>query len=153
MPEVETFANQIAALAAHLGCDPDDIALKREDGLHGLPTFVYGREEYAVGTDEEADSAVAEDIKQLMWAFNASFILSECGLPFELEAAIKAFQKDKCEDANDALLALVEKCSSLEDFTKAAVQADGRGHFLSGYDGEENEEKANDIDYFIYRVN
>jgi len=33
------------------------------------------------------------------------------------------------------------------------VSADGRGHFLAGYDHEENEITFNGITYYIYRRN
>ena len=38
---------------------------------------------------------------------------------------------------------------SMDEFIEDAISSDGRGHFLSPYDGEENEEG----DYFIYRIN
>jgi hypothetical protein len=139
---------QVRALCAHLDCQPCDLTIETYEH-YGLPIYSLGQQEYAIGTDKEADAAVEEYVKDSIWAFNASFILSECDLPCELEEAISAFQSEKCESANDALLALVEKCTTLESFTKAAVSADGRGHFLSGYDGEENEEGG----FFIYRTN
>jgi hypothetical protein len=37
----------------------------------------------------------------------------------------------------------------LEGFVEEAVSADGRGHFLSSYDGEENEQDG----FYIYRIN
>lgn len=136
------------ALAKYLDCGSDELTEETYDH-YGLTRFSLGNQEYAIGTDSEADEAAQEYVKDTVWAFNASFILSECDLPQELEDAIKAFQSDKCESANDALLALVEKCSSLEDFTQSAISADGRGHFLSPYDG--NEDEAGD--FYVYRLN
>ena len=40
-----------------------------------------------------------------------------------------------------------------DHFVQDAVSSDGRGHFLSGYDGAENEEKVDGVWYFIYRTN
>lgn len=113
--------------------------------------FVIDDETYLVLTDTEADERVLERIKDEVWAFKAEFILDQCDLPGELAPAITAFQSDKGEDANGALLKLVEKCceGGIEAFTKAAVAADGRGHFLSCYDGEQNESES----YYIYRTN
>jgi hypothetical protein len=108
---------------------------------------------YLVLTDEEAEEKVSEEIENSLWAFRASFILGECGLPYELEDAIQSFQEKECEGANDAILALVEKTCGLESFVKEAVRADGRGHFLNRYDGNENEETVNGTTYFIYRQN
>lgn len=138
----------IEALARHLECEVDELSEESHDH-YGLTVFSLGRQEYAIGTDSEADEAARQYIKDSIWAFNAGFILSECDLPGELEDAIKAFQEDKCEDANDALLALVEKCTTLEDFAQSAISADGRGHFLSPYDSNEDECG----EFYIYRLN
>lgn len=150
------------ALALFLGVDPSTVALMEWDN-YGLPQFETESGEYAVGTDEEAREAAEIAIEQSVWAFNASFILSECGLPSELEDGIKALQEAKCEDANEPLLALVQKCcpggmTGPHSFSESAILADGRGHFLSSYDSEENEQEAEDADgnkvtLYIYRVN
>ena len=139
---------QVRALCAFLDCQPDELSKERY-GHYDMPVFSYGREEYAIASDTEANSAAFDYVKDSAWAFNASFILSECELPDELEEAIRAMQEKQCEGANDAILAMIEKCTTLESFVESAISADGRGHFLSGYDGEENEEG----EFFIYRTN
>jgi hypothetical protein len=146
--ESQGWEDKQIVLALHLECNPDELSEETYDH-YGLTRFSLGNQEYAIGTDSEADEAAKEYVKDSVWAFNASFILSECDLPSEMEDAIKALQSDKCEGANDALLALVEKCTTLENFTQSAISADGRGHFLSGYAGDVNEEG----DFFIYRLN
>lgn len=165
----EENAPRILALCQHLDCTPDSISRERYKH-YGLALYSAPGGEYAVGTDEEAQSAAEDYIKDSVWAFRASFILSECGLPSELEEAIQAFQSDKCESANDALLALVEKCCTRDNrhsingndglaaFAESAISADGRGHFLSPYDSEENEEsiempEGDSLTYYIYRTN
>ena len=137
---------KIQALEKHLECEASDI---KEDGIY----FYLGNQEYMILTDEEADEVVEERISNDIWAFRASFILSECGLPLELEEGIQAMQEKKCEDANDALLRMVEKTCGLKSFVEAAVSADGRGHFLSGYDGEEVEVRFEGETFYIYRLN
>ena len=58
-------------------------------------------------------------------------------------------QSKKCEGANDAILALIKKTDGgLDGFVEDAISADGRGHFLSSYDGDENEENG----FYIYRT-
>lgn len=146
-----------AALAAFLQIDATDIEQSAMDDNF----FECDGAEYLVLTGQEAYTACLADIKDSLWAFNASFILSKCGLPLELEDALTAFQAKKCEYANDALLALVEKCTTLTQFSDAAIRADGRGHFLASYDGAESESPAFTIDgeyvergfFFIYRTN
>ena len=139
---------KLAALAEFLNCSPEDL-VKEDYDHYGLERYTYGNQEYAVGTDKEADEAVSAAIKESIWAFNASFILQHCGLPLELEDAIRSFQEEKCEDANDALLALVNKCGDLDTFVEKAISSDSRAHFLSTYDGDENESG----DFYIYRTN
>jgi len=56
------------------------------------------------------------------------------------------FAQEKCESANEALKAMI---TDLDEFVEEAIGVDGRGHFLSTYDGAEEEEG----EYFIYRVN
>jgi hypothetical protein len=143
----DTEAKQ-KALAAFLECEPGELSEDTFDH-YGLAVFSLGNQQYAIGTDDEADEACSDSIGQSSWAFNASFILGECGLPFELEDAIRSFQEKECEGANDAILALIHKCGNFDSFVQEAIAADGRGHFLSSYDGEENEAG----EFFVYRTN
>lgn len=147
-------ATHAAALAAFLGINASEVT-EISYNHYGMPLFEADGTEYAVGTDSEADRAATECIEGSIWAFKPEFILAECGLPFELSEAICAFQSEKCEDASDALLELVEKCckGGIEAFAESAVSADGRGHFLSGYDGEENEQEHEGQTFFLYRTN
>ena len=73
----------------------------------------------------------------------------ECNLDMAMEESLKKMQQDQCESCNEFIRALIDGKEGIESFIDSAVSADGRGHFLSSYDGEENEEG----DYFIYRIN
>ncbi len=138
-------AGAVRALCAHLDCQPDEIRLTPWQH-YGMPNYACPGGEYAIGNDAEADSAVAGYVRDSIWAFNASFLASFTGLPEEMFSGMQ----DKCEGANDAFLTCVERADGgLDAFVAEAVSADGRGHFLSGYDGEENEEG----EFFIYRTN
>lgn len=145
----EESAAMVQALCQHLDCEPSDLTEERCDH-YGLKTFSYGRSEYAIGDDEQADEAAAENIKQSAWAFRASFVRQIAGLPSEADEMIQAFQEKKCEDANETILALV---GDVDAFVEAAIRADGRGHFLSSYDGAEQEEEADGTTFYIYRTN
>lgn len=153
LPEKGTIERErlIAFLHDHVsnGNDPREIADAEIDG----DTVTLGHMEFRVLTDEEANEACADYVKDSLWAFNASFILEECGLDFSGEESLKAMQNKACENANDFILSLVEKTCGLESFVDAAVSADGRGHFLSGYDGNENEVKVNGKYWYVYRIN
>ena len=139
----------IKALADYLECKMGHLS-KETYSHYGLEVFSNGREQYAVGTDSEADEACFENIKESVWAFCSIFICSYCDLPQELADAIESMQKEKCESANDAILALIEKTQGgLQGFVDEAISADGRGHFLSSYDGDEIELNG----FYAYRIN
>lgn len=139
---------KLEALASFLGCEIEELN-QTKWGHYGLDSFELGSKEYAIGTDSEADSACAEYITDSAWAFGAEFIVSECGLPYQLAEPIQAWQEKECESANDGIVSLIEKTCGMDSFLESAISADGRGHFLSSYDGEENQEG----EFFIYRVN
>jgi len=108
---------------------------------------------YMVLTDEEADEKAKEYIKTSLWAFNADFICRMCGLPYAAEEMIRSFQGTECEGANDTILALIENADGIDFFVEQAINADGRGHFLNTYDGEEHEIKHGNEWLYIYKVN
>lgn len=110
--------------------------------------------EYLVFTDEEADEATAAEIKESLWAFNPDFILRHTKVYNEttdredqaIIEALREVQSRICETANALVMALIE---DLDAFISDAVDADGRGHFLARYDGEEIESG----EFYIYRIN
>lgn len=134
----------------HVDIDIDDIEYSTYT-QYGLPVIEYGSEEYLIGTDDDADDAVERSIEDTLYAFNADWIVSHLDTDFPVEA-IKAIQ-EKYEDGNEALRQIIEKLGDWDHFVKDSVLADGRGHFLSGYDGEENEIHYEGEWYYIYRIN
>jgi hypothetical protein len=134
---------RVRALAKHLGCGLDNISEAR----YSENAFDAEGHEWKVLTDEEADEATLEYCKESAWAFNPDFIIEHSKLPYEAREMVEAFQ-EKCERANETILALIE---NLEEFASDAASADGRGHFLSSYDGEENEESIDGTMYFLYK--
>tara|TARA_R110002020_G_scaffold475072_1_gene708496 strand:- start:1112 stop:1525 length:414 start_codon:yes stop_codon:yes gene_type:complete len=125
-------------LSQHLDCDIEEI----EQGYCDS-TFELGNQEYLVLTDQEADERVKEYIEESIWAFSPWFLASHTGLDEEI---IKHLQ-DKCEGANDVLLNAIK---NVDDFINDAISCDGRGHFMSSYDGQEQELDNN---LFLYRTN
>lgn len=141
---------KIAKLAKALSVEPEDIFIDDSQSHYGLLVFGCGRAEYAFGTDQEADEACQNYIRDSIWAFKAGFILEACSLPFSLKKAIEIYQREECENANEPLLELVEKTCGLIQFSEKAISADGRGHFLASYDGQENEISGADL--YFYRI-
>jgi hypothetical protein len=134
---------KLKALAEYLEISIEDI----EEG-YNENYFDYEGKEYLVLTDEEADEKAGEYIKDLLWAFNSSFIIENSSiLDFDegSEKIIKAIQ-EQYENGNEAMKKLID---DMDDFISNAISADGRGRFINSYDGEEIEQE----DYFIYRMN
>ncbi len=115
---------------------------------HGL--IEIGRQEYLVLTDSEADAKAREYILDSVWAFNKSFL--DCHSEAIAEIDEKAFAKlqEGCESVNKAFIAMID---DLDHFVEDAINSDGRGHFISQYDGEENEVSIDGTWFYVYRLN
>jgi hypothetical protein len=143
--ETSTDTEQrIKSLAKHLGCEVGDIT----ESTYGENSFDAEGGEYFVLTDNEADELAEREIRESIWAFNADFVASHTknGLSDECIEAIKEIQGRLCEGASPVIEALIE---DMDHFISDAISSDGRGHFISRYDGEENEEGV----FYIYRTN
>jgi len=121
-----------------------------EDDLGITPSyreneFSVNGGDYLVLTDSEADAEVASQIKESLWAFNPSFLADVTDIDESVFVAIQ--QNNQCETNNTAIERLIGR--DMDYFIGRAVSADGRGHFLSSYDGNEGEQG----EYFIYRTN
>lgn len=142
----------IKALSKSFGICAKDLLrdISEESYKHyGLTVYACNGGEYAIGTDDEANEAAKEYIQDTLWAFNASFLAGETDLPEEVFEALSA----RFEDSNSVILKIIKGSCGIEDFVESAISADGRGHFLSSYDGNENEETVNGFTHYIYRVN
>jgi hypothetical protein len=116
---------------------------------YGMWVVEIDGEEWAIGTDDEAEEACADYIRDSLWAFRPEFLVSYVIDGID-EDIIKIIQQ-KCEDANDPITRLVgdRQAGLIED----AIAADGRGHFLSPYDGEEVEIITPHETVYAYRLN
>ena len=142
----QDYTTEAILLAKHLGVSVDE-----------AESYIYD-DDYLVLTDEQADDWVHDEIAEMVWAFTPSFLRAHTGVT---EEAIKKLQ-EMCEDANEPLTAMIR---DFDSFVEDAVRSDGRGHFLSGYDGNEHEVcyssverdgnayKVKDTYYYIYRMN
>jgi len=131
------------ALINHLELDQEDKKPIYDDNCN---RFEYGDKEYLVCTDQEADEEARDYIRQSVWAFNSGFLQCHTDIDSEiLEAA-----QEKCEGANEMIFNSIK---DFDDFVSDAISSDGRGHFMSSYDGYEHEETINDKEYYIYRTN
>lgn len=108
----------------------------------------FNEDDYEVYTDEEATEAAKRYILDSLWAFRASFILSHSKIAMDAKY-LEKIQGDLCEGANDLVKSMID---DIDYFVEDAINCDGRGHFISTYDGEENEIKVDGEYYYIYRT-
>ena len=138
----EMFDAQVQALAKHLDLDNEDLRMIEESNDY----YSFGGRDYLVLTDDEADEKAKEYILDTAWAFNSSFL--SCHSKGDVDEEVFKVLSEKCESSNDAVLSLID---DKDDFVNDAISSDGRGHFLSQYDGNENEEEINGTTYYIYK--
>lgn len=141
---VTNYDPKVIVLARHLDCAPDEIS----EG-YGDCEFEHGSQSWIVATDSEADSLAFERAKSELWAFNADHLSRYCSA-LDNPRARKAFdsmRESLCEDSQDFVEGLLG--DRLDECVTDAISVDGRGHFLSGYDGEEIEAGP----LYLYRVN
>ena len=139
-----SISDRARALATFCDIEPEDV--KADD--YAPHCFKAAGHDWLVLTEEEADNATGEYIQESVWAFNADFIADHANLPREAVDMIKGFQEAKSESANEVIASLIERGDGMKAFIEDAISADGRGHFLATYDGNENEEG----DFLLYRV-
>lgn len=146
--KVDLDDNRALVLLSYLRHDGNEVSPEDLEDT-GTNCWEFGRAEYRVLDESEADEACGEYIEQSLWAFNSDFLANMTNLPEEVFTALS----DKCEDGNDAVYRIVKSTCGIDKFVNAAVSADGRGHFLSQYDGNEYEVNAGWRYFYIYRTN
>lgn len=136
---METMTKQ-QALANFLEVNESDIEINNDEYI------LSNGDSYFVLTDQEADEYATSEIEYMLWAFNASWLASYTGLH---EAVFEALAGGY-ENSNEAIMALINNAGSMDEFAQECIDADGRGHFVANYDGEEIELENG---YYAYRVN
>jgi hypothetical protein len=129
--------------AARYFLDDDEVESETYDErLYGLAG------DWLILTDDEANEAACDNIRESAWAFIPGFLVSY--LPKGVgEEIIEALQP-QCEGANEAILSMLG--DRFDEFADDAMSSDGRGHFLSGWDGVEHEFQHNGRDWYAYRT-
>ncbi len=137
--------NRKQALAQYLEVEVSEV----EKLPYGDNLFKMGDQEYLIVNDAEANKAAREYILDSLWAFRGSFIADHLKPQFDAYMGardIEEYCAMKCEGANDWVKGLIKNKT---EFVNDAISADGRGHFLAQYDGDENQFGT----WFIYRIN
>ena len=144
-----TMNNKTKALAQYLMTEENITAREAIEAIsdgYDENNFDTDYGEYLVVTDDEAYEECKECIEQSLWVFNSWFLSNHS------EVSEEVFKKlsELYEDSNDAIKSLI---IDFDEFVENAISADGRGHFMNSYDGNEYEEKVGDTWYYIYRTN
>jgi hypothetical protein len=104
----------------------------------GLRVVKVGNEEYAVADNaDQADKAALECARESLWAFQSTYIGSFLDLSETAIKAIAEMQSKLYEGAQEIIEAML--VGRVDEFLAEAVSVDGRGHFLSHYDGAEQD--------------
>ena len=110
--------------------------------------YCFEDKTYLVLTDEDAYDICGTYIIDNIWAFNSEFVYNyiKPNIPIKI---LKNLQLQEYENCNELIFHLIE---DFDKFVDDAICVDGRGHFISSYDGKEIEETIGDETYYIYRM-
>lgn len=138
-------SERLEALASYLKCEAGDV----EPSRYSDESFDAEGAEYLVLTDDEATEKAREYCLDSLWAFSANFLVDyiEHEDRNALIESIQMIQEKQCESASPVIRAMLG--SRVDEMIQDAIDTDGRGHFLAGYDFEEGESGK----YYIYRTN
>jgi len=106
-------------------------------------------EEYILVNNDEANALCGEYILETLWAFRPKYLAEITGM----DKTIFEVLQPQCENANEAIHAIIKNTCGIDYFIENTVKTDGRGIFLAIYDGEEREYEFNGKQYYLYRVN
>ena len=117
----------------------------------------YG-EEYLILTDEEAEEMARDYIIDMLWSFNADFLMDHMDAvdllnTSECEAFRKSLEKiqgDLCECSNPIISALIG--DNIDNLIEDAIETDGIGWFVGCYDGSDDSIEYDGVDYYIFRT-
>lgn len=143
---------KVIALAEYFDIDPDRISKEYEDGdslLHNCMYVIDNENRFYLADEKESDKLAKEIILEDIWAFKPDFIrehsrIIKDGGDRAMEV-LKNMQESMCESCSPLVRAMID---DLDLFVKDAIKADGRGHFISMYDGKEHKQNGINI-YFI----
>lgn len=143
------LSDEIIVLGLHLKLTLNET---KEIEKEGDNTYKYDGEYYYCGADDEMFSIVKDYIEDTLWAFNNNFLWGYGSLRLmnagDCDVILNAV-KDKAEDGNEAIKALVDWNNNWDELVAAAIGAEGIGHFLNSYDGTHEEVTYNEVDYII----
>jgi len=138
-----TYNDRIDALAQHLGVEASEIKQDYKT------RYEYGSDIYLVLNDDERIEYVSDDIQYSIAHFRpgfiANFIQRYCKVAID-EEIIRVAQETLDDKCNEYFIRLIG--DYYDYFVQEAIDADGAGHFLNSYDGQEYEVNG----FYIYQT-
>lgn len=138
--------NRIKALLIALEEEVNTETLEAVEHNYGY-NFTFDGTDYRVLTEDEANEELTDYIKDSICYFNPNFLACQTGLDEVVFDALCSLEYK----GKEAILTLVENTCGLEELIEEAILADGRGHFLNSYNGEELEAEVDGEWFYIYR--
>lgn len=140
-----------AQRSAYAILDPREAAARSWLGEYYRDPEAYDERtfgDWLILSDEEADEQARENIERDLWAFVPSFLVAY--MPDGITPdVLEAVAGSSYEDASPAFRAMVGE--RFDDLVSDAISTDGRGHFLSSWDGCEHEFDFGGAAWFAYR--
>ena len=131
----------------------DESKVEAEENDNYINVFVDG-DEWLIHNDEGRKIDTRSYIEETVEYFNPTFLSRLTGISSNIFTVL---QESQITDTNKTILLLIKATCGMDKFVEEAVEADGYGHFLSPYDGEETEFSVMDgwdkINYYAYRIN
>ena len=155
---IEEFGEKVIALAQHLGLETD---LDETEFEIGADEEFEDEEEKQERLQELADER-HDKIEEIKDELNNITNEYDHVYSYYSEEYIVATDEEADEIEDECLDNYIEECLEIpdnirpyfdEEKWKDDARMDGRGHIISTYDGNENEEKVNGTWYYIYRMN
>ena len=129
----------------------DELIAASTEDHYGLPVLAvtdaegYEQTIAVARTKEERLEANKKSCEETLWAFVPAFIAKQTGIKEEVFSTLQTL----CENANEAVRAIVDSTCGFETLVKAAAEVDGYGHNIATYD---NREVELDCGYYAYRL-
>ena len=116
--------------------------------------------EWIIGSDEQMQAWCSYEIKRSIWSFRPEYLMNFINEEYKLEPELVEYDNqdlmatlellvEECEPASPILRAAISE--NMQDFINSAIRDDGRGHFLSRYNGEERSVKITGDIVYLYK--
>ncbi len=145
----------------YLDDDDRELTQHSKDEIEKINEEIGHLQEDLEELDSEVEKEVAQDRIDELGELKEDIKMDDDSYEYTEEAKDNYVERRKDEVKDDPVGFLrdfgmeesIKDFINEDDFIEAVIEADGRGHTLSSYDGNENEISFDDEWYYIYRTN